>query len=436
LEQVNINYIDDSDSDYERIEDDGGYKQSNTRENSVSTEPKDGTGSKGVIRVTLKNQDQFDDEACFSRPLLDTSKDWLHRAWREQYAEMLSRWGLVSVRAEVLKFNGLVSYFPAEAPRTGQKHGSVSLELKRSADEDGDDKTTTHLSRASSTLVPPTPTSLQMKRSPGATPRHFSFNPEATEFQPGTISGGITEDFAPSFEAIIPIEQYLHLSIPIPTPTKELEESVAGLATSPGQSRLQPPSSRASRPSLSRGTSNVSAGSSWRDGRSRTNPTTTPSKPAKTDPVYSCSICWIRVSGLFHLCPSCGHVAHMDCMDDEIGMDDGECVVGCGCGCGLENDDERSRMEAYIEEVRAANAAGIVWEEGSEWLPSGTTTPALYAESAYGDFMTGGASKMVSNGEEKRKERSGGRSNVVSPTPTKAKKKGKKKMRASALSYY
>jgi hypothetical protein len=126
----------------------------------------------------------------------------------------------------------------------------------------------------------------------------------------------------------------------------------------------------------------------------------------------------------------------MDCMDDEIGMDDGECVVGCGCGCGLENDDERSRMEAYIEEVRAANAAGIVWEEGSEWLPSGTTTPALYAESAYGDFMTGGASKMVSNGEEKRKERSGGRSNVVSPTPTKAKKKGKKKMRASALSYY
>jgi hypothetical protein len=86
--------------------------------------------------------------------------------------------------------------------------------------------------------------------------------------------------------------------------------------------------------------------------------------------------------------------------------------------------------------VRAANAAGIAWEEGSEWLPSGTTTPALYAESAYGDFMTGGVSKMAGTGEEKRKERLGGRSNVVSPTPTKTKKKGKKKVRASGLSYY
>jgi len=127
----------------------------------------------------------------------------------------------------------------------------------------------------------------------------------------------------------------------------------------------------------------------------------------------------------------------MDCMDDEISMEDGECVVGCGCGCGLENDDERSRMEAYIEGVRAAQAAGIAWEEGSEWLPSGTTTPALYAESAYGDFMTGGASKMagMNGGDGKRKERLGGRSNVVSPTPAK-KKKGKKKVRASGLSYY
>jgi hypothetical protein len=437
-EQVNVNYIEDSDSDYERVEDDGGYKPTNAKDNSASDQSKDSADSRGGIRVTLKNQDQFDDEACFSRPLLDTSKDWLHRAWREQYAEMLSRWGLVSLRAEVLKFNGLVSYFPAETPRIGQKHGSVSLALKTSAGEDGDDKTARHLSRASSTLVPPTPTTAQMKRSSGASLRHFSFNPEATEFQPGTLSGGITEDSLPSFDTLIPTEQYLRLSIPVPTPTKELDESVAGLDTSPGQSRLQPPPSKASRPSLSRGTSTVSAGSSWRDGRSRTNLTTTSSKHTKTEPVYSCSICWIRVSGLFHLCPSCGHVAHMACMDDEIVTDDGECAVGCGCGCGLENDDERSRMEAYIEGVRAANAAGIAWEEGSEWFPSGTTTPALYAESAYGDFMTGGASKMVggNGGEEKRKERVSGRGGGISPTPGKTKKKGKKKVRASGLSYY
>ena len=123
-------------------------------------------------------------------------------------------------------------------------------------------------------------------------------------------------------------------------------------------------------------------------------------------------------------------------MDEEIGADDGDCVVGCGCGCGLEDDDDRSRMEAFIEGVRAATAAGIAWEEGMEWQHSGASTPAMYSESAYGEFMTGGLSKVAGSGDEKRRDRLGGRSAVVSPTPTKTKKKGKKKARASALSYY
>jgi hypothetical protein len=129
-------------------------------------------------------------------------------------------------------------------------------------------------------------------------------------------------------------------------------------------------------------------------------------------------------------------------MDDELGMDDGDCVVGCGCGCGLEDDDERSRMEAYIEGVRAANAAGIAWDEGNEWPQSGLTTPALYAESAYGDFMTGGVSKMAGSGEERKKVLLAARATAVSPTPTSTttsttkKKKGKKNSRASGLSYY
>jgi hypothetical protein len=441
-ERIDINYIDDSDSDYERV-DHGESTIEGTRERSSSgaTRNKDDVGR---IKVTLKNQDLFDDEACVSRPLLDTSKDWLHRAWREQYAELLSRWGLVSVRAEVLKFNGLVSYFPSENPRTGSKAGSVSLTLKRAGDEevDGPGVAMRHLSRASSTLVPPSTNTTQMKRSPAASPRGFSFNPEAQEFQPGTASNALPKELTQPFSTFMPSEQYLRLSIPAPTPTKELDESLAGLGTSPNQSRLQPPLSRASRPSLSRAASNVSGASSWRDGR-RATITNIPSKPVKAEPMYSCNICWIRVSGRFYLCPACGHVAHFDCMDDELGMDDGECVVGCGCGCGLEDDDERSRMEAYIEGVRAANAAGIAWEEGSEWPQSGLTTPALYAESAYGDFMTGGASKMAGS-DEKKKVMLAARVMAVSPTPTSTtttttatkKKKGKKKVRASGLSYY
>jgi hypothetical protein len=442
-ERIDINHIDDSDSEYERVDDDGETTIEGTRERSSSgtLQHKDGDGSR--IKVTLKNQDQFDDEACVSRPLLDMSKDWLHRAWREQYAEMLSRWGLVSVRAEVLKFNGLVSYFPSENPRTGSKAGSVSLTLKRAGDEEGDGPgmVTRHLSRVSSTLVPPSANTAQQKRSPAASPRHFSFNPEAQEFQPGTASNALQEEFAKSLDTFMPPEQYLRLSIPAPTPSKELDESLVGLDTSPSQSRLHPPPSRASRPSLSRAPSNVSGVSSWRDGR-RATVTNIPSKPVKAEPIYSCSICWIRVSGRFYLCPACGHVAHFDCMDDELGMDDGDCVVGCGCGCGLEDDDERSRMEAYIEGVRAANAAGIAWDEGNEWPQSGLTTPALYAESAYGVFMTGGVSKMAGSGEERKKVLLAARATAVSPTPTSTttsttkKKKGKKKTRASGLSYY
>lgn len=100
-------------------------------------------------------------------------------------------------------------------------------------------------------------------------------------------------------------------------------------------------------------------------------------------------------------------------------------------------------MEAYIDEVRAANAAGIAWDEGSEWMQmaaySQPATPGVYADSIYGDFMTGGASKMM-QGDEKRKERLPGRSTAnTSPTPSKDRKKknkAKKKVRASGLSYY
>jgi hypothetical protein len=134
-------------------------------------------------------------------------------------------------------------------------------------------------------------------------------------------------------------------------------------------------------------------------------------------------------------------------MDDELGMDDGECVVGCGCGCGIENDDERSRMEAYIDEVRAANAAGVAWDESGGWLHLVTASePATPGVDAEGSSITGSVSKLGPAQDGKRRERerdrTGGRtSKTVSPTPTtstmrKREKKAKKKPRASGLSYY
>ncbi|CAO2651125.1 Nn.00g094220.m01.CDS01 [Neocucurbitaria sp. VM-36] len=437
-EHIDVDYIYDSDSDYDRLNDDGGTAYDGASEYAAPGTPRDNDDQDGVgsIKVTLKNQDRFDDDACVSRPLLDMRKDWLHRAWREQYAEMLGCWDLVSQRAEVLKFNGLVSYFPPESSRSGSRASSMYLALKNGGYDERNGAVPRHLSRASTSLGPQLTIAGQLKRSPAASLRNFSFNPEAMEFQPGTAAFTLAEEPTPPPDVLISTEQYLRLSIPATNPSKEPDQSLAGLGTSPGQNKVHSQPSRGGRPSLSRGTSNISGTSSW--GGNHLPPTTTTStsttaKPSAPEPIYSCSICWIRVSGRFYLCPACGHVAHVDCMDDELGMDNGECVVGCGCGCGLEDDNERSRMEAYIDEVRAANAAGDGWE-GGEWLQmaslSQPTTPGVYAESVYGDFMTGGASKMAGDHkDDKRRERLAGKEKTnTSPTPaTKKKDKGKGK---------
>jgi hypothetical protein len=447
-DRVILNDIYDSDSDYERIDEEDGATNEGTTENTRPITPggSDISDDQPIVKVKLKNQDQFDDEACVSRPLLDMSKDWLYRAWREQYAEMLGCWDLVSARAEVLKFNGLVAYFPSQGYNVASQAEAACISIKKGRDAQNEFAPSPRLSRASATLAP-LMESNQDKRTPAASLMDFSFNPEAREFQPGTATFTPAEHFVPPPDASIPTEQCLQLSIPTPTPSKELDESLGGLGASPGQGKLHPNHNRASRPSLSRGTSIVS-GSSWGGSRLAAGASATAAaKPAETEPIYSCSICWIRVCGRVYLCPACLHVAHFDCMDDELGMDDGECVVGCGCGCGLEDDDERSRMEAYIDEVRAANAAGVAWDESGGWhqlaAASQPPTPGLYAEGV--DLMTNVASKAEGVQDDRRRERdrvrvSGRASKTTSPTPTTSttRKKGKKskKPRASGLSYY
>lgn len=442
-ERVHIDDLYDSEVDDDKLPDSGTFAYDGVSEHVSSTTRTDGNDGElgGRIRVTLKNQDQFDDESCLSRPLLDMSKDWLYRAWREQYAEMLSGWGLVSTRAEILKFNGLVSYFPSEGSCSSSKADSLHLALRKH-DRDGDhDAISRQRSRTSTALMPPSPA--PEPRSPAATARMFSFNPEATAFEPGQSAFTQSEDFSVPSDVLIASEKYLRLSIPVPTPSREIDESVAGLGTSPGRTSLHPrQGSRLGRPSLSRGTSNVSGSSILMGGRAPSvAATNTTSKPAVGEPVYCCSICWIKVSGRFRLCPSCGHVAHFDCIENELGIEEGECVVGCGCGCGFEVEDERTRMEAYIDEVRAATASGVTWEDGDAWMfptDSELATPSAFSENSMFDgFKWGrGVSKIAGAGNGTKQDKPSGRG-TPSPTPTGAKKKkSKKKVRASGLSYY
>lgn len=93
----------------------------------------DGTvgGRDVIVQVTLKNQDQFDDEGHLSVPLLDQSKEWLHHSFRQSYADQeLMAWGLVRERCEVLKFNGMVSYWVDEEPKEPSDWMAASKETE------------------------------------------------------------------------------------------------------------------------------------------------------------------------------------------------------------------------------------------------------------------------------------------------------------------
>ncbi|ORY18794.1 hypothetical protein BCR34DRAFT_596012 [Clohesyomyces aquaticus] len=371
-DHININYYSDTDSEY----DDTSLTHDRTSEYTSPSTQRDETDQGMSIRVTLKNQDQFDDEASVSAPLLDGNKAWLYRAWREQYAEMLSCWGLITKRAEVLKFNGLIAYFPPGSGHTS-KAGSVHLSLRPGDGITDSGPTTAPMSRTS-TLAPP-PGYPRPRGSQPASPRHFWLNPEAAEFRPGNTPPPFEPDMPLPPDVFLPSEQYLRLSIPEPVDKdRDVGEGngLPGLSIDgAGGTKMSQAhaNTHLRKPGFNRTTSNVSNVSNM----------TAASKDRRTEVVYSCSICWIRVSGRFYLCPGCGHVAHFECIPTPSSssnphshshsnanrhsastealwdLEIGECVVGCGCGCGLED----------FEDVSEEDGMRAGWDERGGWMP-------------------------------------------------------------------
>lgn len=60
---------------------------------------------KPVFKTKLKNQDQFHNDGYANMPLLDPSKEWRYRGYRESYAHLLYVWGMPIARAEILNHN-------------------------------------------------------------------------------------------------------------------------------------------------------------------------------------------------------------------------------------------------------------------------------------------------------------------------------------------
>ncbi|KAH8153557.1 uncharacterized protein LAJ45_02370 [Morchella importuna] len=71
------------------------------------TETSSDFGEPSPIRITMMNQDKFDDEGNVHVPFLDPQKFRLYQSYRENYADLLFNWGLQTPRLEVLKYNGL-----------------------------------------------------------------------------------------------------------------------------------------------------------------------------------------------------------------------------------------------------------------------------------------------------------------------------------------
>jgi len=253
------------------------------------------TDGNTAIRVTLKNQDQFDDEGCLSAPLLDRSKEWLYRHYREQYAEQLSIWNLIMQRAEILKFNGLVSYWPekkTEKPPTKQDPPLQGRPHSQS-------------------LEPPPAPQNSRRETPSHSPRNFNFDPTAHEFVPGT-------------------ETPRRIS----RPTSSRDETGKGF-----------------RESLSMEVTSAKFATSEdqeHGGGARAIVLES-----------MCAVCWMRLQGLYAFCGVCGHAAHKGCVPGtKTKGDDGYCAAYCGCECGADEKLLEKPEEWWKEETSSQSPGG------------------------------------------------------------------------------
>lgn len=107
---------DDDDSSFSSDDDQLDTRSRTSRPQSIVERPSTTHNFDVKIKVTMKNQNMFDDEAHVSVPLLDPADTAKYVAYRAGYAEYLSIWQLPIARSEILKFNGMTSYWPEDMP--------------------------------------------------------------------------------------------------------------------------------------------------------------------------------------------------------------------------------------------------------------------------------------------------------------------------------
>lgn len=257
-----------------------------------------GAQDESGITVKLKNQDKFDDEGSLSIPLLDKAMEWKFKAWRELYADQLTIWNLPIQRAEVLKFNGLASYWPVDDEEARKPSNANILGISA-------DIPTTALHRPSEDLDP-------KKRAERANSAAFRFNPEAAAFVPLTHSPLIKPTKLPGASEIDRRRLTLQISA---------LKGDAYFLTVEGPGSVDPyPQTPASLGSGSPMDSSF--------------PSNMATEGESMDVDRTCSVCWMKIDGLYVLCDRCEHVGHVDHkVADDGATGTGACEVGCGCNC-------------------------------------------------------------------------------------------------------
>ncbi len=80
---------------------------------------------KSSFKTKLKHQDQFQNDGYANVPLLDPSKEWRYKHYREAYAHLLYIWGMPIARAEILSYNYMSTPDSAQSRLSAQQAASL-----------------------------------------------------------------------------------------------------------------------------------------------------------------------------------------------------------------------------------------------------------------------------------------------------------------------
>lgn len=103
-------------------------------EDGSSTEEDEPALQDTSVKVSLKNQRMFDDEAHASVPFLQPHESDKFSAYREAYADLLDVWGLQIQRHEMLKFSGMSTDTTARKPSDVGSQTTLTLGRSETTD--------------------------------------------------------------------------------------------------------------------------------------------------------------------------------------------------------------------------------------------------------------------------------------------------------------